>query len=112
MVFECSRYEFSGDDKAKLDRVVKFYSAIPDVVEFRPFTPESLRFLAQELIKQRKLKLGGAELAFLVEVIGGDATRLAVEIEKLALFAGTERKVTLDDIRAVVPSASQSTIFR
>jgi DNA polymerase III subunit delta len=111
VVFECSRYEFSGDDKAKLDRVVKFYSAIPDVVEFRPFTPESLRFLAQELIKQRKLKLGGAELAFLVEVIGGDATRLAVEIEKLALFAGTERKVTLDDIRAVVPSASQSTIF-
>jgi len=111
LVFECSRYDFSGDDKAKLDRVAKFYSAIPDVVEFRPFTPESIRFLAQELIKQHKLKLSGAELAFLLEVIGGDATRLAVEIEKLLLLVGTERKVTLDDIRALVPSASQSTIF-
>jgi DNA polymerase III subunit delta len=111
LVFECSRYEFGGDDKAKLDRVAKFYSAIPDVVEFRPFTPESIRFLAHELIKQHKLKLSGSELAFLLEITGGDATRLAVEIEKLVLFAGTERKVTLDDLRALVPSASQSTIF-
>jgi DNA polymerase-3 subunit delta len=111
IVFECSRYEFSGDDKPKLDRVAKFYSAISDVVEFRPFTPESIRFLAQELIRQHNLKLSGTELAFLVEVLGGDANRLAVEIEKLALFAGTERRITLDDIRALVPNASQSTIF-
>ena len=111
IVFECSRYEFSGDDKAKLDRVAKFYSAIPHVVEFRPFTPESVRFLAQNLVKQHKLKLGGAEFALLVELLGGDAIRLATEIEKLTLFAGTERQITLDDIRTLVPNASQSTIF-
>src|SRR5581483_9526488 len=35
IVFDCSRFDFEGDDKAKIDRVLKFYSAIPDAVEFR-----------------------------------------------------------------------------
>ena len=54
VVFECSRYDFAGEDKAKLDRVQKFYSAIPAVVEFRQFTPESSRFLAQEIAKKER----------------------------------------------------------
>jgi DNA polymerase III subunit delta len=111
MVFECSRYAFTGDEKAKLDRVAKFYSGIPDVVEFRPFTPESIRYLAQELILREGLKLGTPELAFLLDAIGGDAAKLGAEIEKLSLLVGKERKVTLDDLRALVPNASQSNIF-
>jgi DNA polymerase-3 subunit delta len=111
LVFECSRFDFSGDDKVKLDRVAKFYSAIPDVVEFRPFTPESARFLGEELARHHKLKLGRQELSFLLEILGGDASRLATELEKLSLFAGQHRPITLDDIRALVPNASQSTIF-
>ncbi len=37
LVFEASRFDFEGDDKRKLERVRKFYSAIPDVVEMRRF---------------------------------------------------------------------------
>ena len=33
-MFDCSRYEFDGDDKAKLQRVEKFYSMIGLEVEF------------------------------------------------------------------------------
>ena len=111
IVFECSRYGFNGDDKARLDRVAKFYSGIPDVVEFRPFTLESIRYLAQELIQREGIKVGTAELAFLLDAIGGDASRLSSEVEKLSLFVGKERKVTLDDLRAVVPNPSQSNVF-
>jgi DNA polymerase-3 subunit delta len=111
LVFECSRFDFSGDDKTKLDRVAKFYSAIPGVVEFRPFTPESARVLGEDLARRHKLKLGRQELSFLLEILGGDASRLATELEKLSLFAGQNRPITLDDIRALVPNASQSTIF-
>ena len=111
LVFECSRYEFSGDDKARLDRVARFYSAIPDVVEFRPFTPEGVRALAHELIEYRGLQIGAAELSFLLDAIGGDAMRLGTELEKLLLFAGTDRKVTVDDLQALVPNASQANIF-
>jgi DNA polymerase III subunit delta len=111
LVFECSRYDFAGDDRAKLERVEKFYSAVPAIVEFHQFTPESIRFLAQQLAKEHQLKIDGAELAGLIDAIGGDASRLCAEIEKLALFVGNESGVTLDDLRTLVPNAAQSTIF-
>lgn len=111
LVFECSRYDFSGDDRVKIERVQNFYSHIPAIVEFRQFTPESLRFLALDLAKQHRLRLGGAELAALLEAVGGDANRLAAEIEKLSLFAASDRIVTADDLRLLVPDAAQATVF-
>lgn len=111
IVFECSRYDFTGDDKTKLDRVAKFYSAIPDVVEFQPLSPERLRMLAQDLVKQRKLNIESRELAILIDAVGGDASRLAAEVDKLSLFAEDGRRITADDLRALVPNASQSNIF-
>ncbi len=111
IVFECSRYDFAGDDRPKMERVQKFYSAIPAVVEFKQYTPESSRYLAQELARQFKVKLAGAELAALLEYVAGDANRLAAELEKLALFVGEGKSVTMGDLRALVPNAGQTTIF-
>ncbi len=111
MVFECSRYDFAGEDRTKLERVQRFYSALREVVEFRQFTPESSRYLGQELAKQKRLKLGGRELAALLDAVAGDASRLETEMEKLSLFAGSERPVTMEDVQELVPSAAQSTIF-
>lgn len=111
IVFECSRYDFGGEDRAKLERVEKFYARIPAMVEFRQFTPESARFLAQQLAKQHGLKLAGPELAVLLEAVGGDANRIAAEIEKLSLFAGKERPVSMEDLHSLVPNSAQSTIF-
>lgn len=111
LVFDCSRYDFAGDDRPKLERVMKFYAAIPAAVEFRRLTPESSRYLCQDLAKERGLKLAGRELAALVDAAAGDANRLAAEIEKLSLFAGSERSITMGDLRALVPNAAESTIF-
>ncbi|MGH9639715.1 MAG: DNA polymerase III subunit delta, partial [Bryobacteraceae bacterium] len=111
LVFDCSRYDFTGDDRAKLERVEKFYAAVPAMVEFRRLSPESSRYFCQDLAKKAGLKLGGKELAALLDAAAGDASRLAAEIEKLSLFVGTERSVTMDDLRALVPNAAESTIF-
>lgn len=111
MVIDCSRYDFDGEDKTKLERVQKFFAAIPTVVEFRPYSPEAARALAQKRAKELKLQLGLAELALLLDITGGDAARLMTEIEKLSLYAGTERKVTAEDIGALVAEAHSSTIF-
>lgn len=111
IVFECSRYDFEGDDKPRLERVEKYFAGIREVVEFRQFTPEASRFLAQQLAKRFQLRLGGAELATLLDSVAGDANRLAAEMEKVSLFVGSERAVTMEDIRTLVPNASQSTIF-
>jgi DNA polymerase-3 subunit delta len=111
LVFECSRYDFTGDDKPKLERVQKFYSAIPASVEFRHFTPDSSRALAQDLAKKHGLKIGGGELAALLDAVAGDASRLVSEMEKLSLYVAPGRAVTMDDLRVMVPNAAQSTIF-
>lgn len=111
VVFEASRFGFDGEDKPKLERVQKFYAAIPNQVEFRPYTLESARRLTQDLARQSGLQIGLSEIGLLIEVLGGDAGRIASEIEKLRLFAGTSRKVSADDIRELVPNAQATTIF-
>ena len=111
VVFQASRFDFEGEDKARIERVQKFYSAIPEQVEFRAFTIENARALAIDLARERGLKIGTAEIGLLVEALGGEASRISSEIEKLALFAGTDRKVTPEDIAALVPDAQETTIF-
>lgn len=110
LVFEASRYDFEGDDRAKIERVQKFYAAIPDVVELRPYTLESARRLAQDLAKEAGLEIGLSEIGLLVETLASDASRIASEIEKLRLYAGS-RKVTAEDILLLVPNAQASTLF-
>lgn len=111
VVFDCNRYEFEGDDKAKIERVQKFFTAIPDHVEFRPYSIESARQLAKDLARAAGLNIGLSEIGLLVEVLAADAGRIAIEIEKLALFAGGDRKITAGDIAMLVPNARESTIF-
>jgi DNA polymerase-3 subunit delta len=111
LVFEASRYDFEGEDRAKLERVQKFYSRIPEVVEFRPYTVESARRLTQDLAKEAGLQIGLSEIGQLVESLAGDAGRIANEIEKLRLYVGAARKITSDDILNLVPNAQASNIF-
>lgn len=111
LVLESSRYDFEGDDRAKIERVQKFYSAIPEVVEFRPYTVEAARSLAEDLAAQAELQIGLSEIGLLVDSLGADASRIASEIEKLRLYAGTSRKVTANDIVRLVPNAQASNIF-
>jgi DNA polymerase-3 subunit delta len=111
LVIDCSRFDFDGEDKAKLERVETFYAAVAAKVEFRPIAPEAARGLAQKLAKEAGLRLGLTELALLLEATGGEALRIATEIEKLRLYAGPSRQVTAEDIAALVPDAQATTIF-
>ena len=58
LVFVSSRYDFEGEERAKMERVQKFFSCIPEVVEFRPYTVESARQLAQNLAEDAGLQMG------------------------------------------------------
>ena len=110
LVFDSSKFEFDGEDKAKTERVRKFYAAIGQVVEFPRWTAAMTRKLAQDLVRQSGVTMGADEMNLLVEAVGGSPSRVAVEIEKLRLFAGS-RPVTEDDIAALVPQAQATTIF-
>ncbi|MBZ5619459.1 MAG: DNA polymerase III subunit delta [Acidobacteriia bacterium] len=110
LVFEAIRFDFEGDEKRKLERVRKFFSAIPDVVELRRFSVQDARAEAELLAGRAGLRMDSGALDLLVEALGADVARVAVEIEKLSLFAGG-RPVGVDDISALVPDARATTIF-
>lgn len=111
IVFDCSRYDFDGDDKTKVENLKKFFASVRAQVEFPRFTPDSARRLAQDLAKEKKLKIGPSELDLLVEATGADASRLSQEIEKLTLYAKPGESISADTITALVPNARAANIF-
>lgn len=112
LLFEATRFDFEGEDKKKLDRVRKFYAAIPDVVELRKPTTEDARIEAQALAKEAGVRLQPDAVALLVDALGADLARIATEIEKLSLFAGgSGRTMGAEDVAALAPEARSTTIF-
>jgi len=110
LLFEAIRFDFEGDDKRRQDRVLKFYSAVRDVVELRRYSSHEARQEGEALARRAGVRMDSETLDLLVEALGADVARIAVEIEKLALYAGS-REVGVDDIAALVPDARASTIF-
>lgn len=111
LVFDCSRYDFDNEDKTKVEAVKKFFSKVKAVVEFPRFTPDSARRLALDLAAEKSIRIGAKELDLLVEATGADASRLAQELEKLALFAKPGQSISAEDIVSLVPNARAANIF-
>ena len=111
LVFDAARYDFDGEDKARVERIRKFYAPVQAVVEFAKPEPQEARLLAQEMAAQAGVRIGSAEIELLVEATASDPARMANEIEKLALFRPGGTKVTVEDLAALVPNAQESTIF-
>jgi DNA polymerase-3 subunit delta len=111
LVLEASRYELEGEDKAKMDRVRKFYSAIPEQVEFPRYTVAEARRLATGMAQTAGLNLEPGGIESLVDSLGADAMRISTEIEKLHLYAGHGERIGAKELAALVPESGVSTIF-
>lgn len=112
LVFEAARHGFEGDDKRKIERVRKFYSAVPAEVEFPHMSDDQARHFAENLARRAGLQIGPAELDQLVDALGGEAARIAAEIEKLRIWAGGGKPIGPAEISELVPEARESTIFK
>ena len=106
LVFDSSRYDFDGDDRAKLERVQKFYSSIRGRggVSSLHGGIGAPRWPRTWLGKPGS-RIGLSETRASGGCLGADASRIATEIEKLRLYVGAARKVTADDIARLVPNA-------
>jgi DNA polymerase-3 subunit delta len=111
LVFEATRFDFEGEDKRKTDRLLKFFSAIPEVVEFKRHTPAEARQEAQAMLRRAQVTILPAALELLLESLASDLSRLSSEIEKLSLYARAGKPVDEDDIAALIPDARETTIF-
>jgi DNA polymerase-3 subunit delta len=110
LVFDAPRFDFEGEDKRKQERVRKFYAALGDPVEFRRASADEARREAATLARRAGLSIDPATLDLLVEALAADLTRIAVEVEKLALYS-QGRPVTEEDVGLLVPDARATTIF-
>jgi len=110
IVFESCRFDWEGEDKKKNDRIRKFFAAVPDAVELRRYSPEEARGLLDSMARKAQLVMEPGVADLLSESMGGDAGRIAVELEKLSLFAGGQ-PITLEHVSALVPDARETTIF-
>ncbi len=110
VLFEATRFGLEGEDKKKAERVAKYFSAVKDVVEFAPYSPDDARREAQSIAKRLGVIIEPAAMELLVEALGADMARIATELEKLSLLA-PDRAITEDDIQTMVPDARASTIF-
>lgn len=108
LIFEATRWDFEGDDKTKIERARKFFGVVPEIVEFRRFSVDEARAEVAAIAKAAKVRLDPAAAEALVESLAADVGRIAVELEKLALYG---KPITAEDLPLLVPDARQSTIF-
>jgi DNA polymerase-3 subunit delta len=112
LLFESTRFNWADrDDKAKNERVVKYFSAVKQTVELQRFGSGEALSEAGRQAKKAGLQIENDALSDLVEILGADMARVASNIEKLALYAGGERTIGSADIEALVPEARQSGMF-
>jgi DNA polymerase-3 subunit delta len=112
LLFESTRFNWADrDDKARNERVVKFFSAVKQTVELQRFGPGEALSTAATLAKRAGLNIENDALADLVEILGADMARIASNIEKLALYAGGQRRIGGSEIEMLVPEARQSGMF-
>ncbi|MBZ5596421.1 MAG: DNA polymerase III subunit delta [Acidobacteriia bacterium] len=111
LLFEATRFEFEGEEKKKIERVRKFYSAVLETVELHRLSMDEAGAEAQALVRRAGVAVDPAALDLLVEALGGDVARIAVEIEKLSLYSAGGRSMSVEDISALVPDARSTTVF-
>jgi DNA polymerase-3 subunit delta len=110
LIFDAPRFDFEGEDRKKQERVRKFYAALGDPVEFKRASVDEARREAAALARRAGLSIDPAMVDLLVEALAADLTRIAVELEKLALYT-QGRPVTDEDLALLVPDARATTIF-
>ncbi len=108
VLFEATRFDFDGDDKRKVERIRKFFSAVPDIVDLKRHTPAEARDEAQAMLREAGVKIAPAALEMLIDSLGSDLARIAIEIEKLSLYG---KNITEEDITLLIPDARETNIF-
>lgn len=112
VAFECTRYDVNErDDKAKAERVAKFYDAVPVAVDLGRLGPQDSLKACHALAKRKGLTVDPDVLAELTDMMGGDLARLESELEKLSLYAGKDGEITRVDLELMTPEARQGGVF-
>lgn len=98
-------------DKERYERIRETMGQFCGIVELaRVEESEAVRWLT-EYCNSRGIKIeadGGREL---VDALGGDMMMISNEIEKLILYVGEKKRITLGDVETMVLAAKQRSLY-
>jgi len=67
-----------------------------------------IRERAQALFAQAKCRIGPGALDLFLEKVGTDTRQLVMEAEKLMLYIGDRKEITMDDVKAITSSSAEA----
>jgi DNA polymerase III subunit delta len=98
----------------EMDRRKKFYKMLRDatcVAEFPYLKGVALERWAEAFAKNKGYRISAAAIKTLVDLAGTDLQSLAMELEKVLLFAGSNRQVPDSAVDDLVKESRQQSIF-
>ena len=98
-------------DKDRYQRIRETLGELCTVVELaRVDEAEASRWIA-EAAAARGVKIDTDAARELVDALGGDMMMISGELEKLILYAGEKKRITLGDVETMVLAAKQRTLY-
>ncbi len=99
------------DLNLKKDAFIKAAREMGVLVDFSHSRRESLAAVIQEHLNRRGLTASPEVVKALEETVGDDRDRMARELDKLAVFAGEDKRLELEDVRDLLVGSRQQGIF-
>jgi DNA polymerase III subunit delta len=98
-------------DRERYERIRETMGPFCGIVELaRVEESEAVRWVS-EYCSSRKVKIDTDASRELVDALGGDMMMISNEIEKLILYAGEKRRITLADVETMVLAAKQRSLY-
>ncbi len=99
-------------DKDRYERIRETLGEYCPVLEFARVDEGDAVKWATETAEREDVKLDTDAARELVDSLGGDMMMVANELEKLVLFVGDKKRITLGDVETLVLAAKQTIILR
>lgn len=98
-------------DKERYERIRETMGRYCAIVELgRVEEGDAVRWI-QEYCGSREVKIDPDAARELVDSLGGDLMMISNELEKLILYAGEKKKITLGDVETMVLAAKQRSLY-
>jgi len=98
-------------DKERFERIRETLGEFCGIVELaRVEEGDAVRWTLESAAAQ-EVKIDSDAARELVDALGGDMTMISSELEKLVLYAGDRKKITLGDVETMVLAAKQRSLY-
>jgi len=98
-------------DKERYQRIREEMGPFCGIVELsRVEESEAVRWIT-EYCTTREVKIDGDGARELVDALGGDMMMISNELEKLILYVGEKKRITLGDVETMVLAAKQRSLY-